>query len=139
MKIKKIDFNFRAKINPLIERLGSHIRSPYFKDTITQLFILPTLALSLASWIFSLYFFKVTKYLVPLRYSSFLGFSRIGKWYESYELVIFMTICVLINLFLANVVYKKDKFLAHIITASNIFITLVVITMIINFGRIINQ
>jgi hypothetical protein len=139
MKIKKIDLNFRAKVNPFFERILGHVQSPYFKDTVTQLFIIPTVILFLAAWIFSLYYFRATKYLVPLKYSSFLGVFELGRWYQSYEIIFFATICVFINFFLANVIYKKDRFLAHVITASNIFISLVVITIIINFGRIITQ
>ncbi|MBW6431869.1 hypothetical protein K0A96_01640, partial [Patescibacteria group bacterium] len=60
-----------------------------------------------------------------------------GRWYQSYEMVVFFTLCVILNIILGNIVYKKDKFLAYVIVSSNIFIALVVITLVVNFGRTI--
>jgi len=131
------------KINSILARLGSvgkkalgFTGSPYFRDITTQLILIPTLGLFLTVWVLSFYYFKVTHYLVPLRYSSFLGVFELGQWHRSYELPLFFSLCFLLNLILAGTIYKKDKFLAYILTASNIFIALIVLTVIINFGRL---
>lgn len=137
MNFKKLELKIRAKINPAKEWSYSHIKSAYFKDSATQLLLIPTFTLLVAVWILSLYYFKVSNYMIPVRYSSFLGVMDLGRWYQVYEIPLFLTLCVVINVVLANVIYKKDKFLGYIVTASNIFIALVVITVIINFGRII--
>lgn len=136
MKIKNFELKIKAKVNPLKERVYFHIKSKYFKDSITQLLLIPTFTLFVAVWVLSLYYFRISNYLVPLKYSSFLGVVDLGRWYQSYELPLFLTLCLIINIVLANVIYKKDKFLGYIITASNMFLTLIVIIIIINFGRL---
>lgn len=135
MKIKKISLNLRARLGPAGKKVLSCVKGPYFRDITTQLILIPTLGLFLAVWVLSIYYFKVTHHLVPLRYSSFLGVFELGQWYRSYELPLFFSICFLLNLVLASAIYKRDKFLAYILTASNIFIALIVLTVVINLGR----
>lgn len=138
MKIKKIEFKIKSKIDPLKTKFYSHVKSSFLKDISVQLLLLPVVSLLAASWIFSIYYFKSESYLVPLRYSSFLGFFQLGRWYQSYELPAFYTLVIILNIILGNIIYKKDKFLAYIIVASNIFISLVVLAIIVNFGKAIN-
>lgn len=137
MKIKKIELNLKSKINPLKEKALSHVKSSFFRDSAVQLLLILIAALFIAAWVLAIYYFRVGSYLVPLRYSSFLGFFELGRWYQSYEMIVFFTLCVFLNIILGNVVYKKDKFLAYIVVSSNIFIALVVITLVVNFGRTI--
>jgi hypothetical protein len=75
--------------------------------------------------------------LCPCVTAASLVFFELGRWYQSYEMIVFFTLCVFLNIILGNVVYKKDKFLAYIVVSSNIFIALVVITLVVNFGRTI--
>lgn len=138
MKIKKIELNIRARINPIRDKALGHIKSSYFRDTATQLLLIPSVSFMLIAWIMALYFFRISDYLVPLKYNTFLGVINLGHWYELYQLPIFLSICFPVNVLLAKAIYDKDKFLAYILTASNIFLTLVSLVTIINFGRIIS-
>lgn len=138
MKIKRIELDIKARLNYFWEKVFNHVKSPFFKDVSAQLLLIATFVLVLVAWIFSFYYFRATSYLVPLRYSSFLGFFDLGRWYQLYELPFFFTLCIILNTFLGNIIYKKDKFLAYIVVASNIFIALIAITLILNFGRALN-
>jgi len=137
MKVKKIDIKIRAKITPLKEKVIDHIKSKYFKDTATQLLLIPSFALLIAVWILALYYFQASEYLVPLKYNSFLGVLNIGSWYELYQLPIFLTLCFGVNLTLGKIIYEKDKFVGYILAASNIFLALIVLVLVINFGKLI--
>ncbi|MDD3480717.1 MAG: hypothetical protein PHW75_00605 [Patescibacteria group bacterium] len=138
MKFKKIELNIKARVNPIRTRAISHIKSNYFRDTATQLLLIPSISFMVVALVMAIYFFRISEYLVPLRYNTFLGVISLGHWYELYQLPIFLTICFIVNILLAKVIYERDKFLAYIITASNIFLTLVTLVTIINFGRIIS-
>lgn len=139
MTLKKLEINIRAKLNPSKERILTHIKSSFFRDTVTQLLLIPSFFLLLAAWVLSLYYFRVSEYLVPLRYNSFAGVFGLGNWYDLYLIPAILTVCFLSNIFLAKTIYDKDKFLGYILTASNIFLTVVAITIIINFGRLLSS
>ena len=81
MKIKNLEIKVRSKVNPAKEKIIAHIKSNFFKDTASQLLIIPSVALLLAAWILSFYYFRVSDYLVPLKYNSFSGVLGLGKWY----------------------------------------------------------
>ena len=136
MKIKKIEINLRAKISPKKEALNKHIKSPFFRDTVTQLLLIPSVFLLLAGWILAIYYFSASEYMIPLRYNSFMGVLALGKWYDIYIIPLVLTTCFLVNVVLANTIYQKDKFLGYILVATNIFLTLVAMVVIINFGKI---
>jgi hypothetical protein len=138
MKIKKIEINFRARVHPLRERILAHIKSPFFRDTVTQLLLIPSVFLTLTAWILAIYHFGYSDYLVPQRYNSFLGVYSLGQWYDSYVIPALLTVCLLANVTLGKKFYEKDKFLGYILVASNIFLAIVVVTVIINFGRLLD-
>jgi hypothetical protein len=137
MKIKKLEINLRAKLSPQREAILRHIKSLYFKDTVTQLLLIPSLFLLMAAWIVAIYYFRINEYAVPLRYNSFIGVFSLGRWYESYIIPLLLTVCVVVNILLGKTIYQKDKFLSYILVATNILLAIVAIVVIINFGRII--
>lgn len=139
MKIKKIDLKIRARITPLRERLYSHIKSAFFRDTTAQLLALPGIFLMVVAWILSFYYFQSSEYMLPTRYSSFLGVTNLGYWYNLYQLPFFLSLVSLINIVLANLIYKKDKFVSYILVSTNIFVAIIVIAIVISFGTLINS
>lgn len=138
MKIKKFELRLRAAVSSFGESFFVFFKSNFFRDITSQVFLVFSFLLLLVAWILSIYFFDYSEYLVPLRFSSFLGFFELGRWYRLYELTIFYTLVVFLNLFLGSVIYKKDKFLSYIILSSNIFISLIVLVLIFNFGKVVN-
>jgi hypothetical protein len=74
MKIKKLELNLKSKINPIKEKALSHVKSSFFRDSAVQLLLIVIATLFIAAWVLAIYYFRVGSYLVPLRYSSFLGF-----------------------------------------------------------------
>lgn len=138
MKLKKIELRFRAITTSFGEGLLRFFKNDFFKDISVQLLLIFSGIFLVFSWIVSLYFFEQSDYLVPLRFSSFIGFFELGQWYRLYELTFFYSVIVFINFFLATVIYKKDKFLSYIFLASNLFISLIVLMLIYNFGKALN-
>lgn len=136
MKIKKLEINLRAKFNPRKDALLRHVKNPFFRDTVTQLLLIPSILLLLAAWVLSIYYFRVSEYLVPLRYNSFIGVISLGHWYESYLMPLLLTTCFIANIILGKKIYEKDKFLGYILVATNIFLAIVAIVIIVNFGKI---
>lgn len=137
MKLKNLEINLRAKTNPIKEKALKHIKSSYFKDTVTQFLLIPSVFLLLSGWVLSVYYFRANEYLVPLKYNSFMGVFSLGSWYDSYLITIVVTVCFLANIFLGKTFYEKDKFLGYILAASNIFLTIIAITIIVNFGKLL--
>lgn len=138
MKIKKIDLKIRAKLNPIQERIFSHVKSPFFRDITTQLLAIPGIVLVIVAWILSFYYFRASSYEIPTRYSSFLGVTSLGYWYDLYQIPFFLTLSVVLNVFLANSLYKKDKFISYILVSTNVFISIVTLAVIISFGILVN-
>lgn len=136
MKIKKFEIGLRAKFNPQKEAVLKHVKGHYFRDVITQLLLIPSVFLLLAAWIISIYFFRPTEYLIPLRYNSFVGVFSLGNWYDAYIIPVILTVCFLANVWLGKTIYEKDKFLGYILVATNIFLAIVGLVVIYNFGRI---
>lgn len=139
MKIKKIEIGLRAKFKPHKEAVLKHIKNSFFRDIITQLLLIPSVFLLLAAWILSIYYFRATEYLVPLRYNSFVGVFSLGNWYDSYIIPAILTTCFAANVFLGKKIYEKDKFLGYILVATNIFLAIVATVVIVNFGKISTQ
>lgn len=136
MKIKKIEIGLRAKFAPQREALLRHIKSPFFRDTVTQLLLIPSVFLLLAAWVLAIYFFKATEYLVPLRYNSFVGVFRLGHWFNAYLIPAILTTCFIANVVLGKKIYQKDQFLGYILVATNIFLAIVGVVIIYNFGKL---
>lgn len=136
MKIKKFEIGLRAKFSPQKEAVLKHVKSVYFRDIITQLLLIPSVFLLLAAWILSIYFFRATEYLVPLRYNSFIGVFSLGNWYAPYIVPAVLTVCFIANIWLGKTIYDKDKFLGYILVATNIFLAIVGIVIVYNFGKI---
>ncbi len=137
MKVKKLELNIRARVAPLKERVLVHIKSEFFRDTVTQLLLIPIVLEVIGAWVLAIYFFQISEYLVPTRYNSFLGVFSLGNWYDLYLIPLLFTVCVVSNVFLGKAFYNRDKFLGYILTASNLFLGIVATTIIISFGRLL--
>jgi hypothetical protein len=136
MKIKKIEIGLRARFTPQREAILKHIKSKFFRDVITQLLLIPSIFLLLAAWVLAIYYFRASEYLVPLRYNSFVGVYSLGNWYDAYIIPVVTTTSFVANVLLGKTIYQKDKFLGYILLATNIFLAIVGIVVIINFGKI---
>lgn len=130
------------KINIILKETGANLRShipkiferPFFMDRYVQVVLGVSGLLFAATWIIALVRFRPSDFLVPVRYNSFLGVTQLGNWYGLYQVPLIMTLCLILNILLGNVIYKKDKMIGYIFAASGIFITVVALVITINFS-----
>lgn len=132
--MKKAEIHFKNWTQNLREKLPTLLNDYFLKDTVVQFLIGIALVILIAAWIISFIRFRPSDFDIPLKYDSFLGVTRLGKWYELYKIPLFASASYLINLLLANKIYKKDKMIGYILIGANIFICIIAIIIIINFS-----
>jgi hypothetical protein len=137
--MNKIDLYFKSLIGLLKKKLIKNFESPYFKDDVIKTTLIFTGLIFFIVWGLAFFYFKITNYMVPIRYNSFFGVTELGSWYDLYRLPIYFTIILIINLILAKALYKKEKLISYILTATTIFIGILVMLLIFNFGRLIGE
>lgn len=137
-KSRKIDFKIRAFLAPTKEFFSSHLKGKFFSDISVQLFLIVGAFVLLLIWAFSFYYFRVGDFLVPTKYNSFWGTISLGNWFNLYEMPLFFTLVFIVNILLGKAIFEKDKFLGYILVLSNIFIGIIVLVNVINFGRFLN-
>lgn len=123
-------------MSELKKKLPSFLKEEFLRDKANQGMLLVSLSLLLAVWVFSIFSFKVTDFLVPVKYSSFLGVTKVGNWYELYRIPVYLTVATAINLSLANLIYKKDRMITYILVGANIFLGMVSAVLVFNFSRL---
>lgn len=132
--MKKAEIHFRNWRENLKERLPKFFDRGFLNDSVIQLMSIAALVILIAAWIIAVIRFKPSDFDIPLKYDSFLGVTRLGRWYELYKIPLFAATSFLINLALANKIYKKDKMIGYILIGANIFICIIAIIIIINFS-----
>lgn len=137
--MKKYDLIFKSKVQSLKQGLPKILLDEFLKDKANQGMLLITGVLFSIAWILSLYFFRVNDFLVPTRYNSFLGVTELGNWAGLYRIPLFLTVLIIINLLLGNLIYKKDRMITYILIGTNIFLALISIVLVINFSNIIGK
>lgn len=134
--MKKYDVILKSKIQENLAKLPQLFEEDFLRDKPNQGMLLATVIFFSAVWIFAIVEFRVSDFLVPIRYNSFLGVTQVGSWYELYRTPIFLTFCIIINLLLGNLMYKKDRMVTYILIGTNIFLGFVAAILVFNFARL---
>lgn len=137
--MKKYDIIFKSKIEGLKKAVPNILIEDFTKDKANQGMLFIIGVLFAVVWIFSLYQFRVSDFLVPVRYNSFLGVTEIGKWFDLYRIPLFFTISIITNLLLANLIYKKDRMISYILIGINVFLGLISFVLVLNFSNMIGK
>lgn len=130
----KTDIYIKHKLEKYKSNLPKFLAETFLADHSVQLMLFFTLVLVLSSWIVAFLRFQPSEFQVPLRYDSFLGVTRLGRWYELYRLPLIATAVLIFNIFLGNLTYKKDKMLGYILVGTTIFVAILALIVTINFG-----
>jgi hypothetical protein len=112
----------------------SFFKEDFLKDSVVRILIAVFAILFTISLFLVASRFIPGDYYIPLKYNSFLGVTKIGKWYEVYRLPLILATCFGINTFLADKIYQKDRMITYILLGTNIFIGVTAIIAIYNFG-----
>lgn len=137
--MNKIDIYFKSQILKLKETILKSFSDNYFRDNIIRYILIFSGLMLIIVWGLSLFYFKISSYMVPIKYNSFFGVTSLGSWYDLYRLPIFLTLVTFLNTFLSKSIYKKEKIISYILTSTNIFIGVITIILIINFGKLLGN
>lgn len=99
----------------------------FIKDKIIWIFGLLSLALNLFLWL--LFYIKIPRAeeIIPLHYNIYFGIDRVGEWFEIFIYPFTAFVIFLINFFLSYLIYKKEKFLSHLLSIASTVVGLVIL------------
>jgi len=132
----KFEIITRNYIKQFRQKIINFFDAEFLKDTSVRIIGIVCAVLLLAVWLVAIFRFGFADYEVPIRYNSFLGVTELGGWYKLYRVPVFITLCFILNLILANVVYKKDKMISYIFLGINVFNAIAAMAVIINLSLI---
>jgi hypothetical protein len=135
---KKFEIMWRNAISRMAERFPKIFGQEFLKDINIRVILGISGVLVLTTWLFAAFRFQPSDYMVPVRYNSFLGVTQLGNWYDLYYVPGIMSLCVLLNTYLGNVVYKIDKMVGYIMVGANIFVSGFALIVVINLSRLVN-
>ncbi len=133
----KFEVKTRHITNRLKNRIVGFFSKDFLKDLPARLILITGAILVFVVWLVAVFRFPVSEYLVPIRYNSFLGVTELGSWYELFRVPAFITLCLILNLILANAVFAKDKMISYIFLGINIFLAISALTVVINLSLLI--
>jgi hypothetical protein len=135
---KRFEIILRSVSTRMAERFPKIFGKEYLRDINIRVILSITGVLVVTIWLVAFFRFQPNEYMVPIRYNSFLGVTQLGNWYDLYYVPGIMTLCVLLNTYLGNVVYKIDKMVAYILLGANIFVSGFALIVVINLSRLVN-
>ncbi len=137
--MNRIDIYFKSQITKFKETILKGFSDTYFKDNIIRYVLFFSGIVITVVWGLSIFYFKISNYMVPIKYNSFFGVTSLGSWYDLYRLPVFLTLITFLNIFLSKSIYKKEKIISYILTSTNIFLGLIVVVLIVNFGKLLGN
>lgn len=132
--MRKADVYLAHRTNQAKEKIFSFFRSPFFLDHAVQIMTFLSIVLVLSCWVVAFLRFQPSEFQVPLRYDNFLGVTKIGEWYLLYRLPAIALICFLLNLYLGDLIFQKDKMISYIFCGTSLMVSALSLIVIINFG-----
>lgn len=107
------------------------------KDKLSMAILLPALAVNLAN--LALLVFKVhpSELAVPVRYSSLVGFSDLGKWYQLYYIGLFGLIVTVGNSLLAMMSFSRSRITSFFLLIGAFVVSLFCLVITAAFAAII--
>jgi hypothetical protein len=135
--MKKIDIQLSHRLGALKGSFARLFQAEFGRDHAVQIILFASVVMLLSSWIVGFLRFLPSDYDVPLRYDSFLGVTRLGKWYELYRVPFIGTLALGINYYLGSLLYGKDKMLGYILLGATFFVSLLTLLVTINLGILV--
>lgn len=135
--MNKIDLFVKSQSATVKEKISKNFSDSYFRDSVVRLVLGIGLIFLALAWVFSIFYFKISSYEVPIRYNSFFGVTTLGSWYDLYRFPLFLTLSFIVNTILSKAIYKKDKLVSYILTSTNILLGIIILVLIINFGKLL--
>lgn len=134
--MKKLEIRTRALVKNFKEKIPRVTHEDFLADINIRVMLFVAGVIFVITWIFAIVRFQPSEYLVPTRYNTFLGVTALGNWYQLYFVPLILTFCIVINFFLGNFTYNRDKMIAYILVGSNIFLAASALAVVVNFGLI---
>jgi|GEM_PF-1047793 len=73
---------------------------------------------------------------LPVRFTSISNFDQLGTWYKLYEIAGIALTVTLINLFLAILLYRKNKILSIFLSIVTLMVVILAIAILLGFTAI---
>lgn len=70
---------------------------------------------------------------LPVRFTSLSNFDQLGPWYRLYEIAAITLIITLINVFLAVLLYRKNRILSIFVTITTLMVVILAIAILLGF------
>lgn len=129
----------KEKLNKLSLKLGGVLKSDFLYDRAVILNL--TLALLLNLFIFVIFVLKIKpqEALLPINYNTYVGASRLGKWYQIYEIPFFGLAIIVLNSFLAYFLYEKERLISFFLVSGAFIIQIFLLFQALAFVRFIGD
>ena len=111
----------------------------FLRDTTVRVIGGVGFALLALIWIYAIFSFAPTDYLVPLRYNSFLGVTLLGSWYQLYFVPGILLLLALLNGILASITYSRDKLVAYSLLGITVFTNICGAAVVVSLSFLVNR
>ncbi|HVE80767.1 MAG TPA: hypothetical protein VNA68_01345 [Candidatus Dormibacteraeota bacterium] len=109
---------------------------PLFRDRISQIAIGLAIVFSIATVLAAITQIKQTDYPVPVHYSSLVGFDKVGKWYENYQIVFFSLVATFVNTLLAAKSFRRNRVASFFLLSGSVVVSLFCLIISVAFASI---
>ncbi|HSX47994.1 MAG TPA: hypothetical protein VLF41_00585 [Candidatus Nanoarchaeia archaeon] len=109
----------------------------FFKDRLSWVILVPTLVLNAITMILLLVRLHPVDFVVPVHYSSLVGFDSLGPWYQTYTLGIFAICVTLVNTSLAVASFTRTRITSFFLLIGSFVVALFSLVISIAFASIV--
>lgn len=93
----------------------------YFKSLPNLIMLLASFLINILSWLWLIFQIRPQQEDIFLHYNILFGVDYLGSWWKVFYLPIFGLLIFLINTIIGWALFGKDKFIAQILNAVNLF------------------
>lgn len=104
------------------KELKKIIKNDFWKDKFSMLVLLTNALLNIFIWLFLVFKLKPSEYPVPLHFNIYFGIDVIDKWSQAFIIPGIGIVIIFLNLFISYFVFSKEKFIAHFLLTSSLFV-----------------
>jgi len=98
------------------------IKNKFWRDKFSMFVLLTNVFLNISIWIFLIFRLEPSEYPVPLHFNIYFGIDVIDKWSQAFLIPGIGLVVIFLNLILSYLVFSKEKFIAHFLLASSLFV-----------------
>ncbi|MBA3679359.1 hypothetical protein H0W80_04200 [Candidatus Saccharibacteria bacterium] len=81
----------------------------------------------------SLTHIRFTSIELPVRFTSLSNFDQLGAWYRLYEIAAISIFITIINIFLAVLLYRKNRILSIFLTITTLMVVILATAILLGF------